>query len=181
MLAAHVAARRPGWAQRPPVIGLETGLADSELVRRAAAGQVAVEMALVLGVVLAVGLSFGQLAGFGLAAAKVNHATQVAAFTAASTDATPRSSETPCWAVTGGLQDPGAYRDAEICRSVVANVGDLDLNGLTISVSPEGAADRAHHPVQVTVTYQAPISSPLLRWLLGATYATTAQASSWSN
>ncbi len=138
-------------------------------------------MALVLGVVLAIGLSFGQLAGFGLAAAKVNHAAQVAAFTAASTDATPLSSETPCWAVTGGLQDPGAYRDAEICRSVVANVGDLDLNGLTISVSPEGAADRAHHPVQVTVTYQAPISSPLLRWLLGATYATTAQASSWSN
>ena len=138
-------------------------------------------MALVLGVVLAIGLSFGQLAGFGLAAAKVNHAAQVAAFTAASTDATPRSSETPCWAVTGGLQDPGAYRDAEICRSVVANVGDLDLNGLTISVSPEGAADRAHHPVQVTVTYQAPITSPLLRWLLGATYATTAQASSWSN
>ena len=138
-------------------------------------------MALVLGVVLAVGLSFGQLAGFGLAAAKVNHAAQVAAFTAASTDATPLSSETPCWAVTGGLQDPGAYRDAEICRSVVANVGDLDLNGLTISVSPEGAADRAHHPVQVTVTYQAPITSPLLRWLLGATYATTAQASSWSN
>jgi len=150
-------------------------------MRRAAAGQVAVEMALVLGVVLAIGLSFGQLAGFGLAAAKVNHAAQVAAFTAASTDATPLSSETPCWAVTGGLQDPGAYRDAEICRSVVANVGDLDLNGLTISVSPEGAADRAHHPVQVTVTYQAPITSPLLRWLLGATYATTAQASSWSN
>lgn len=150
-------------------------------MRRAAAGQVAVEMALVLGVVLAIGLSFGQLAGFGLAAAKVNHAAQVAAFTAASTDATPLSSETPCWAVTGGLQDPGAYRDAEICRTVVANVGNLDLNGLTISVSPEGAADRAHHAVQVTVTYQAPITSPLLRWLLGATYATSAQASSWSN
>ncbi|TMD03724.1 MAG: hypothetical protein E6J01_15535 [Chloroflexi bacterium] len=150
-------------------------------MRRVAAGQVAVEMALVLGVVLAIGLSFGQLAGFGLAAAKVDHAAQVAAFTAASTDATPLSSETPCWAVTGGLQDPGAYRDAEICRTVVANVGNLDLNGLTISVSPEGAADRAHHPVQVTVTYQAPITSPLLRWLLGATYATTAQASSWAN
>jgi len=138
-------------------------------------------MALVLGVVLAIGLSFGQLAGFGLAAAKVNHAAQVAAFTAASMDVTPLSGETPCWAVTGGLQDPGAYRDAEICRTVVANVGNLDLNELTISVSPEGAADRAHHPVQVTVTYQAPITSPLIRWLLGATYNTTAQASSWTN
>jgi hypothetical protein len=111
----------------------------------------------------------------------VSHAAQVAAFTAASTDATPLSSETPCWAVTGGLQDPGAYRDAEICRTVVANVGNLDLNALTITVSPEGAADRAHHSVQVTVTYQAPITSPLLRWLLGATYTTTAEASSWSN
>ena len=146
-----------------------------------AAGQVAVETALVLGMLLAIGLTFGQLVGFGLAAAKVNHAAQVAAYTAASTDATPKAGETPCWAVTGGLQDPGAYRDAEICRSVVANVGNLDLNGLTISVSPEGAVDRAHHTVQVTVTYQAPITSPLLRWLLGATYATTAQASSWAN
>ncbi|HYS03057.1 MAG TPA: hypothetical protein VET82_11985 [Candidatus Eisenbacteria bacterium] len=150
-------------------------------MRRAAAGQVAVEMALVLGVVLAIGLSFGQLAGFGLTAVKVNHAAQVAAFTAASTDATPLGGETPCWAVTGGPQDPGAYRDAEICRTVVANVGNLDLNGLTISVSPERAADRAHHTVQVTVTYEAPITSPLLRWLLGATYTTTAEASSWSN
>jgi hypothetical protein len=150
-------------------------------MRRVVAGQVAVEMALVLGVVLAIGLSFGQLAGFGLAAAKVNHAAQVAAFTAASTDATPQSGETPCWAVTGGLQDPGAYRDAEICRTVVANVGNLDLNGLTISVSPEGASERAHQTVHVTVTYQAPITSPILRWLLGATYTTTADASSWAN
>jgi hypothetical protein len=138
-------------------------------------------MALVLGMVLAIGLTFGQLAGFGLAAAKVNHAAQVAAFTAASTDATPLSGETPCWAVTGGLQDPGAYRDAEICRTVVANVGNLDLNGLTISVSPEGASERAHQTVHVTVTYQAPITSPILRWLLGATYTTSADASSWAN
>ena len=138
-------------------------------------------MALVLGMVLAIGLSFGQLAGFGLAAAKVNHAAQAAAYTAASTDATPLGNEIPCWAVTGGLQDPAAYRDAEICRTVVANVGNLDLNRLTISVSPQGAADRAHQTVHVTVTYQAPITSPLLRWLLGATYTATAEASSWSN
>jgi hypothetical protein len=130
---------------------------------------------------VAIGLTFGQLAGFGLTAVKVNHAAQVAAFTAASAEATPLAGQTPCWAVTGGLQDPGAYRDAEICRSVVANVGNLDLNRLTISVSPEGAAERAHQTVHVTVTYQAPITSPLLRWLLGATYTTTADASSWAN
>ena len=150
-------------------------------MRRVAAGQVAVEMALVLGMLMAIGLTLGQLAGFGLAAAKVNHAAQVAAYTAASTDATPLGGETPCWAVTGGLQDPDAYRDAEICRTVVANVGNLDLNRLTIRVSPEGAADRAHQTVHVTVTYREPITSPLLRWLLGATYTTTAEASSWSN
>jgi hypothetical protein len=138
-------------------------------------------MALVLGLLVAVGLTFGQLAGFGLTAVKVNHAAQVAAFTAASAEATPLAGQTPCWAVTGGLQDPGAYRDAEICRSVVANVGNLDLNRLTISVSPEGAAERAHQTVHVVVTYQAPITSPLLRWLLGATYTTTADASSWAN
>jgi hypothetical protein len=138
-------------------------------------------MALVLGLLVAIGLTFGQLAGFGLTAVKVNHAAQVAAFTAASAEATPLAAETPCWAVTGGLQDPGAYRDAEICRSVVANVGNLDLNRLTISVSPEAAAERAHQTVRVTVTYQAPITSPLLRWLLGPTYSTTADASSWAN
>ena len=34
--------------------------------------------------------------------------------------------------------------------------------------------------VHVTITYQEPTSSPLMRWLVGETYTTTAEASSWS-
>jgi len=150
-------------------------------VGRSAAGQVGVEMGLVLAALFAIGLSFSQLAGLGLTAAKVNHAAQEAAFVAASTDEAALADKTACWAVNGGLQNPGAFRDAQICRTVVANLGDLDPNRVTISVSPDGFPDRAHQPVRVTVTYHEPITSPLLAWLLGDTYTTSAQASSWSN
>lgn len=134
-----------------------------------------------LAVVLAIGLSFTQLAGLGLAAAKVSHAAQEAAYVAASTDDPRRADDTACWAVNGGLQNPGAFRDAEICRTVFANLGNMDASRVSISVTPDASADRAHHTVQVTVTYQQPIASPLLQWLLGDTYTTSAQASSWSN
>ena len=148
---------------------------------RTSGGQVALELGLVLAAAFAILLSFGQLAGFGLTATKVSHAAQEAAYVAASTDDSLRADDTACWAVNGGLQDPGAFRDAEICRTVVANLGNLDASHVSISVTPDGSADRAHHSVQVTVTYQEPITSPLLRWLLGDTFTTRAQASSWSN
>ena len=72
-------------------------------------------MGLVLAALFAIGLSFSQLAGLGLTAAKVNHAAQEAAFVAASTEE-PLADKTACRAVNGGLQNLGAFRDAQICR-----------------------------------------------------------------
>ena len=69
---------------------------------------------------------------------------------------------------------------SEICRAIAGNVGNLDLNRLTIHVSSEYARGRAGSIVHVTITYQEPTSSPLMRWLVGETYTTTAEASSWS-
>jgi hypothetical protein len=137
-------------------------------------------MGILLGLAGAFLLAVLQLAAFGLTAVKVGHAAQEAAYVAVVQDQPALAGQTPCWAVTGGLQNPGAYRDATICRSIAGNVGDLDLNRLTIHVDPENASQRAGSIIHVTITYQEPTSSPLLRWLLGDTYTTTAQAASWS-
>lgn len=150
------------------------------VVRRTAAGQAAVEFAFVLSILGAVVLGVLQLADFGLTAVKVGNAAQEAAYTAAVVNEPARAGQAPCWAVTGGLQNPGAYRDAEICRAIAGNVGNLDLNRLTIHVSSENAGARAGSVVRVTITYDEATSSPLLQWLVGGTHTTTAQASSWT-
>jgi hypothetical protein len=138
-------------------------------------------MGILLGLAGALLLAVLQLAAFGLTAVKVGHAAQEAAYVAVVQDQPAMAGQTPCWAVTGGLQNPGAYRDAMICRSIAGNVGNLDLNRLTIHVTPEAASQRAGSVIHVTITYQEPTSSPLLRWLLGDTYTTSAEAASWSN
>lgn len=71
---------------------------------------------------------------------KVGHAAQEAAYTGAVVNHPAEAGQAACWAVTGGLQNPGAYRDAEICRAIAGNVGNLYLNRLTIHVSSEYAS-----------------------------------------
>jgi len=81
--------------------------------------------------------------------------------------------------VTGGLAQPKAYADAAVCTTVLENLGGVDPNLVSVSVSPSSLMERGGHtPVRVTVTYRQPINSPLLRVFLGETYVASSDA--WS-
>jgi hypothetical protein len=147
-------------------------------VQRASRGQVGAEFALVVAFLFAFGVMAVQFLGLGLTTAKVNHAAQEAAFVAGSS-LEAATGKTPCWAVTGGLARPARYADAAICQTVLANLGDIDPNRVSVAVSPASLAERGPHTlVHVTITYRQPISSPLLRAFLGDTFVATSDA--WS-
>jgi hypothetical protein len=137
---------------------------------------------MVLAFLFALGVTAYQFIDLGLAAAKVNHAAQEAAYVAGSNLEAAGGSTTPCWAISGGLSNPRGYADAAICQTVVENLGNVDTNLVTVTVSPASLVDRGKRaPVHVTVSYSQPISSPLLRTLMGGTFTSTSEASSWSN
>ncbi len=137
---------------------------------------------MVLAFLFALGLTAVQFLDLALASAKVNHAAQEAAYVAGSSLEAAAGSETPCWAVTGGLTHPQGYADAGICQTVVENLGNIDMTMVSVQVSPERLVERGKRaPIHVTVTYRQPISSPLLRAFMGDTFTTTSEASSWSN
>lgn len=135
---------------------------------------------MVVAFLFAMGVMAVQFFGLGLTAFKVNHAAQEAAYVAGSS-IEAAGNRTPCWAVTGGLSHPDGYSDAAVCRTVMENLGDVNPANVSVSVSPTLIERGKRTPVQVTVTYHEPISSPLLRLFMGDTFATTADASSWSN
>jgi hypothetical protein len=120
-----------------------------------------------------------QFLGLGLTAFKVNHAAQEAAYVAA---ASPEAagSKTPCWAIAGGLSHPENYSDAAVCRTVLANLGNVNAADVSVSVSPTLLERTQRSPLHVAVTYRQPITSPVLRLLMGDTFTTTADATSWS-
>jgi hypothetical protein len=137
---------------------------------------------MVLAFLFALGVTAYQFVDLGLAAAKVNHAAQEAAYVAGSNLEAAGGSTTPCWAVSGGLSNPRGYADAAICQTVVENLGNVDPNLVSVSVAPANLVDRGKRtPIHVTVSYSQPISSPLLRTLMGGTFTTSSEASSWSN
>lgn len=130
-------------------------------------GQVGAEFGLALAFMAALGVASLQVAGLGLDVVKVNHAAQEAAYVAASLPEADRADGTPCWAVAGGLQNPGGFADAPVCRTIIDNFGSLDTSHASVSVSSDGG--RYH----VTLTYEEPITSPLLRLFVGPTFTTT--------
>jgi len=147
-------------------------------MRRASRGQVGAEFAIVVAFLFAFGVMAVQFVGLGLTAAKVNHAAQEAAYVAGSS-LEAATGKTHCWAVTGGLARPKRYADADVCQTVLDNLGDVDPNRVTVAVSPAGLAERGRHTlVHVTVTYWQPITSPLLRAFLGDKFVATSDA--WS-
>jgi Flp pilus assembly protein TadG len=147
-------------------------------MRRASRGQVGAEFAMVVAFLFALGVMSVQFVGLGLSNLKVSHAAQEAAYVGGSS-LEAASSKAPCWAVSGGLQRPAVYADAAICRTVLENLGDVDPNLVSVSVSPSSLVERAAHtPVHVTVVYRQTVSSPLLRVFLGETFSTTGEA--WS-
>ena len=133
---------------------------------------------MVLAFVFAIGIMGVQFLGLALSAAKVNHAAQEAAFVAGSSLEAAAGSTTPCWAVTGGLAHPQGYADAPVCRTVLENVGDLNPDQMSVSVSPTLLNRSKNVPIHVTITYHQPVTSPLLRLFMGDTFTTSSDA--WS-
>jgi len=133
---------------------------------------------MVIAFLFALGMMGVQFVGLGLSAAKVSHAAQEAAYVGGSS-LEAASDRTACWAVTGGLPHSKDYADAPICQTVLENLGDVDPNLVSVSVSPSSLVERGKHtPIHVTVTYRQPIGSPLLRAFLGETFVATSDA--WS-
>ncbi len=133
---------------------------------------------MVLAFMFAVGIMSVQFLGLALSAAKVNHAAQEAAFVAGSSLEAATGTSTPCWAVTGGLAHPEGYADAAVCRTVVENIGDLNPNQVSVSVSPTLLNRSKNVPIRVTITYKQAVTSPLLRLFMGETFTTSSDA--WS-
>ncbi|MEA2636324.1 MAG: hypothetical protein QOH92_3091 [Chloroflexota bacterium] len=133
---------------------------------------------MVLAFVFALGIMSVQFLGLALSAAKVNHAAQEAAFVAGSSLEAAAGSTTPCWAVTGGLAHPQGYADASLCRTILDNVGDLNPDQLSVSVSPTLLNRSKNVPIHVTITYHQPVTSPLLRLFMGETFTISSDA--WS-
>jgi hypothetical protein len=153
-------------------------LADADLVHRASRGQAGAEFAMVVAFLFAFSVMGVQFFGLGLTAAKVGHAAQEAAYVGGSSPEAA-SDRTPCWAVSGGLAHSTDYADAAICQTVLQNLGNVDPNLVTVSVSPSSLMERGQHTlIHVTVTYRQPITSPLLRVFMGETFVTTSDA--WS-
>ncbi len=134
---------------------------------------------MVIAFLFALGVMGVQFLGVALAAAKVNHAAQEAAYVAGSSlEAADR--RTPCWAVTGGLAHPQGYADADVCQTVLENLGAVSPDRVSVSVTPTILERTKNAAIHVTVTYRQPIDSPLLRLFMGDTFTATGDASSWS-
>jgi len=128
---------------------------------------------MVLAFVFALGIMSVQFLGLALSAAKVNHAAQEAAYVAGSSLEAANGNSTPCWAVGGGLAHPQGYADAAVCRTILENLGDLNADQVSVSVSPTLLERSKNAPIHVTVTYRQPVTSPLLRLFMGETFTTS--------
>ena len=146
---------------------------------RRTAGQSALLMAISLSLLLGIGIASLQALGFGMRTFQLHQAATVAAQTMAHGLRVGNPSMTPCWEAGDGLQRPAAYSEAEVCRAVIANLGTLDVRQATVRVTGQGL-DGNGQPVsyRVTIRYREPVTSPVLRLLVGASFTSTAEATS---
>jgi hypothetical protein len=136
---------------------------------------------MVLAFLCALGVMTFQFVDLAVSSAKVAHAAQEAAWVAGSNLEAASGTETPCWAVAGGLSHPDAYADAPICRTVLENLGDVNPDLVTVSVTPQRLVERGNNSgIRVSITYHQPITSPLLRLFMGNTFVSSSEATSWS-
>ena len=147
-------------------------------MRRASRGQVGAEFAMVVAFLFAAGVMGVQFLGLGLTAAKVSHAAQEAAYVAGGSLEAATGPRTPCWSIGGGLAHPEGYADAAVCHTVLENLGDINPDLVSVSVSPTLVNRSKNAPIHVTVTYSQPIGSPMLRVFMGETF--TASGDGWS-
>lgn len=132
---------------------------------------------MVLAFVFALGITSVQFLGLALTTAKVNHAAQEAAWVAGSSIEAAGGNATPCWAVSGGLAHPQGFADEAVCRTVLENLGDVNADLVSVSVSPTLLNRTKNVAIHVTITYRQPVTSPLLRLFMGDTF--TASSDAW--
>ncbi|HYM50607.1 MAG TPA: hypothetical protein VET65_08535 [Candidatus Limnocylindrales bacterium] len=135
-------------------------------------GQIGVAVGLAVAATFAIAVSSLQLIGLGLTALEVQHVAQTAADVAVQNPITPTPERPACWTVANGFQNPAAYSGTPVCRAIAENLGTIEAARAAVDIT------RFDAQVHVTITYRAPISSPLLRLLLGDTFTTTQDA--WS-
>jgi len=145
----------------------------------ARSGSTTTEFALVLLVLIALGFAAWQFVGLAETSFKVQQAAREAAFVAGS-GLVINPERAPCWEMTGGLKEPAAFGEPEVCRTVVQNLGSLDPERVSVSVVRDDSAP--NRPIfHVSVVYRADVRSPFLRLFIGPTFTATGQASSWRN
>jgi len=140
-------------------------------------GQSVIAVLLGLSVLFGTGIAALQLAGLGLRSWQLQDAATAGATTFAHGLRVGDPNSEPCWQAGDGLLRPAAYSEAETCRAIVAHLGDLDPERATVRVT-QAHLNAEGRPTQFTVaiTYKDPVTSPLLRLLLGPTFTSTSQA-----
>jgi hypothetical protein len=137
----------------------------------------------VIGIFLGLSMLFGtgvaalQLAGMGLRSVQLQEAATAGATALARGLRVGDPASEPCWQAADGLLRPAAYSEAETCRAIVAHLSNLDPGRATVHVT-QTTPDAQGRPYVFTVaiTYHDPVTSPLLRLLLGSTFTSTSEA-----
>lgn len=138
-------------------------------------------MLLGLSILFGSGVAALQLAGLGLRSWQLQDAAKAGATTLAHGLRVGDPASDPCWLAADGLLRPAAYSEAETCRAVVAHLNGLDPARASVSVK-HGLPNAQGQPssFRVQVTYHDPVTSPLLRLLIGPTYTSTSEATAFT-
>ena len=141
------------------------------------AGQSVIAIFLSLSILFGAGVASLQFAGLALRSWQLQEAATAGATTLAHGLRVGDPTRQPCWEAADGLVQPAGYSEVETCRAIVAHLGGLDPGPATVRVT-QGFPDAQGRPTQYTVTiiYHDPVSSPLLRLLLGPTVTSTSEA-----
>ena len=146
-------------------------------MRSSKSGESTLLVAGAIALVFAIGVAGLQAVGFGLRSMQLHEAALVAARTMAHGLRVGDPAAMSCWEASDGLLRPAAYSDAEVCRAVVSNLGGLDPRQASVRVKQAGM-DLVGNPTRFTVTisYREPVSSPVLRLIVGDNFVATSDA-----
>jgi hypothetical protein len=136
-------------------------------------GQSVIAIFLSLSILFGAGIAAFQFAGMGLRSWQLKEAATAGAVTLAGVG---EATGEPCWQAADGLQRPADYSDAETCQAIVSHLGGLDPARATVQVGQARPTDGQPSLVTVRVTYRDPVTSPLLRILLGSSFTSTSEA-----
>lgn len=134
-----------------------------------------------LSIMFGTGVAALQLAGLGIRSWQLQDAAMAGAITLAHGVRVGNPASAPCWQAADGLLRPAAYSQAETCRAIAAHLNGLDPARTSVSVK-HGLSNADGRPslFRVAVTYHDPVTSPLLRLVIGPTYTSTSEATAAS-